>query len=49
MGSIGVSGVRMVKREVLVPVYLHNTEFPRVFLFVSAVCLFFSNEQEWKY
>lgn len=39
----------MAKREVLVPVYLHNTGFPRAFLFVSAVCSFFSNEQEWKY
>lgn len=37
----------MAKR--MVPVYLHNTGFPRAFLFVNAVCLFFSNDQEWRY
>lgn len=33
----------MAKGEVLVPVFLHNTGFPRAFLFVSAVRSFFSN------
>lgn len=38
-GEIGVTGVWMAKREVLVPVYWHNTGSPRAFLFVGAVLL----------